>query len=436
MDGSQITEQMLRQAAPNLTAAVPVADRVGTVPRDVPGRQPAGRTEPDEPARPSAPADEGQSSGRRGREHRWILVWVKRLATLAIALVAVVMALVTWDYYVTAPWTRDGRVRVQVASVAPEVSGRITELLVGDNQYVRRGDVLYVIDPFDFEVASHVAKAQVQQRAADLQVKEVQSERRQRLSDLATSPEQQQSFAGSAVQAKAAFEAAQQQEAQAEINLRRTQVRSPVNGYVTNLQMRVGDYAHQGSVNISTIDTDSYWIDGYFEETKLARVCIGDRVEAKLMGYAQPILGHVVSVTRGIGVSDAAAGTQGLPNVNPVFTWVRLAQRVPVRIAIDQVPSGVPLVSGLSATVTIKEDAAGASAQSSSWLGRVVDQVETRVSDVLNGPPARSGCIPATTTERATPESIPADTGNSGATPEQINPGLAPSMNSAPKNGS
>jgi len=358
----------------------------------------------------------------------------KNRRTLAIALIAVVMALVTWDYYVTAPWTRDGRVRVQVASVAPQVSGQITELRVGDDQYVHKGDVLYVIDPFDFEVASSVAKAQAQQRAADLQVKEVQSERRQRLSDLATTPEQQQVFAGSAVQAKAAFEAAQQQEAQAEINLRRTQVRSPVNGYVTNLQMRVGDYAHEGGVNISIIDTDSYWIDGYFEETKLARVCIGDRIEAKLMGYAQPILGHVVSVTRGIGVSDAAAGTQGLPNVNPVFTWVRLAQRVPVRIAIDQVPPGIPLVSGLSATVTIKDEAVDAPTQSSSWLGRAVGQVETRLSDVLNGPPARSGCIPATTTERATPASLPIDAANSGATPEQINPGLAPSMNSAPRN--
>ena len=433
MDGSQVTEQTLRQVAPSLTAPGPIADSVPGVARDAPIIQPATRAELEEPQR-RAPPDEAHSSSRRGPALRWRLACVKRLATLAVGLVAVVMALVTWDYYVTAPWTRDGRVRVQVASVAPQVSGQITELLVGDNQYVHKGDVLYVIDPFDFEVASRVAKTQVQQRAADLQVKEVQSERRQRLSDLATTPEQQQVFAGSAVQAKAAFEAAQQQEAQAEINLRRTRVRSPVNGYVTNLQMRVGDYAHEGGVNISIIDTDSYWIDGYFEETKLARVCIGDRVEAKLMGYAQPILGHVVSVTRGIGVSDAAAGTQGLPNVNPVFTWVRLAQRVPVRIVIDQVPSGVPLVSGLSATVTIKDEAVGANTQSSSWLGRAVGQVETRLSDVLNGPPARSACIPATTTERATPASLPIDAANSGATPEQINPGLAPSMNSAPRN--
>ncbi len=388
--------------------------------------------QPEAVARQRAPLDERRTSGGRRLARRWMLACVKRLTTLAIALVAIVMALMTWDYYVTAPWTRDGRVRVQVASVAPQVSGQITELLVGDNQYVHKGDVLYVIDPFDFEVALRVDKAQVRARAADLQVKQVQSERRQRLSDLATTPEQQQVFAGAAVQAKAAFEAAQQQAAQAEINLRRTQVRSPVNGYVTNLLMRVGDFAHQGGVNVSVIDTDSYWIDGYFEETKLARVCLGDRVEAKLMGYAEPILGHIASVTRGIGVSDAAAGTQGLPNVDPVYTWVRLAQRVPVRIAIDQVPPGTPLVSGLSATVTIKEEPRRANGRS--WRDRAIAAVETRLSDVFNGPPVRPGCIPATTSERAIPESLPVDSAKSGATPEQINPGLAPSINASPRN--
>src|SRR5215470_12007883 len=328
-----------------------------------------------ETAHEPGPITEPSAPRKRNPARRWTVSVVKQLATLGVALLAIVMALVTWDYYVTAPWTRDGRVRVQVASVAPQVSGQITELRVGDNQYVHQGDVLYVIDPFDFAVALREAKAQAQQRAADLQVKQVQSERRQRLTSLSTTPEEQQVFAGAAVQAKAAFDAAQQQVAQAEINLRRTQVRSPVNGYVTNLLMRVGDFAHQGVTNVSVIDTDSYWIDGYFEETKLARVCIGDRVEAKLMGYAQPILGHVATVTRGIGVSDAAGGTQGLPNVNPVYTWVRLAQRVPVRIAIDSVPPGVPLVSGMTATVTIKD---ASDADGRTLFERAIAAVETR----------------------------------------------------------
>jgi len=422
-------EQTAPQVEPSLPAQEPAAGGVPAAERQTPAVQPITvEPQPHETAGQRARS----SRGARALALRWILACFKRLTTLAIAVVAIVMALVTWDYYVTAPWTRDGRVRVQVASVAPQVSGQIIELRVGDNQYVHKGEVLYVIDPFDFEVALQEDRAQLRQKAADLQVKQVQSERRQRLSDLATTPEEQQSFAGSAVQAKAAFEAAQQQVAQAEINLRRTQVRSPVNGYVTNLLMRVGDFAHEGAANISVIDTDSYWIDGYFEETKLARVCIGDRVEAKLMGYAEPILGHVASVTRGIGVSDAAGGTQGLPNVNPVFTWVRLAERVPVRIAIDHVPTGVPLVSGLTATVTIKEGAAGAEGRP--WLDRAVAEVQTRLTDVLRGPPARPGCIPATTTDRAIPEFLPADTAKSADTPEEINPGLAPGIDKSPRN--
>src|SRR5262249_8029002 len=203
------------------------------------------------------------------------------------------------------------------------------------------------------EVAVRSNKAQLQQKAADRQVKEGQSDRRQHLTAIASSPEEQQIYAGAAVQARAAFEAVQHQLAEAGMNLGRTQVRSAVNGYVTNLLIRVGDYAHQGTTNVSIIDTDSYWIDGYFEETKMARICIGDRVEAKLMGYAQPITGHVATVTRGIGVSNAAAGAQGLPNVDAVYTWVRLAQRIPVRIAIDDVPAGIPPLSGLTATVTV-----------------------------------------------------------------------------------
>jgi RND family efflux transporter MFP subunit len=419
------------------TSSVPGETASGSTAAEAPTRpavlEPVARAAPqrNETRRQPAPFAEPPQSGKRIDVRRWLLAIAKRLATLSIALVAVLMALVTWDYYVTAPWTRDGRVRVQVASVAPQVSGQITELRVGDNQYVHKGDILYVIDPFDFEVALGVAKARLQQSAADLQVKQVESERRQKLSNLATTPEQQQVFAGAAVQAKAAFAAAQQQVAQAEINLRRTQVRSPVNGYVTNLLMRVGDYAHEGTASISVIDTDSYWIDAYFEETKMARVCIGDRVEAKLMGYAEPILGHVTSVTRGIGVSDAASGTQGLPNVDPVYTWVRLAQRVPVRIAIDHVPAGTPLVSGLTATITIKAETVGASQY---WPQRAIAEVETRLSDVLFSPPARPGCIPAVTTERAVPESLSVDTARPEATPEQINPGLAPGVTASPRN--
>jgi RND family efflux transporter MFP subunit len=362
---------------------------------------------------------------------RVVLPWTSRLATLVIALIAVLVSILAWGHYVRAPWTRDGRIRAQVASVAPQVSGQITELRIVDNQFVHKGDVLYVIDPFDFEVALRTNTASLKQKAADAQVKELQSERKLHLSDLATTPQEQQIYKGNAIQAKAAFEAAQQQVAQAEINLDRTQVRSPVSGYVTNLLLRVGDYAHQGVTNVSIIDTDSYWVDGYFEETQMARVCVGDRAEAKLMGYSSPIVGHVTTVTRGVSVSNAAAGAQGLPNVDPVYTWVRLAQRVPVRIAIDAVPPDVPLVSGMTATVTIRDDS---DAGQSTRFGRLRREVTTSLSGVFNGPSARPGCIPAITTERGPTQSLPPTQAQPSLTPEEINPGLAPGLNVSPRN--
>ena len=327
---------------------------------------------------------------RNGDVSRTILLLLRNLATAGTAIVAALGAFVTWDLYNAAPWTRDGSVRVQVANVAPQISGQITELRVVDNQFVHKGDILYVIEPFDFQVALRAYKASLQQKIADRDVKELQAERRRRLSDLAETVEDRQVYEGNAIQAKAVVDSAQEQVAQAEINLRRTEVRSPVNGYVTNLLVRVGNYAAQGTSNISIIDTDSFWIDGYFEETKLARLCVGDRAEAKLMGYSSPIIGHVATLTRGVSVSNAAASTQGLPNVDPVYTWVRLAQRVPVRIAIDKVPLGVPLVSGLTATVTIRD---GKDDQSKTLFQRVRADVERSFAGLFGGDP-RPGCIP------------------------------------------
>ena len=156
---------------------------------------------------------------------------------------------------------------------------------------------------------------------------------------------------------EAAVATAKAQLAQARVNLKRTQVRAPVNGTVTNLLLRVGDYATTGTVNLRLIDTDSFWIDGYFEETKMAAIRVGDPAEMALMGYGAPLRGTVESITLGIATANAAPSTQGLPNVDPVYTWVRLAQRVPVRIRIDQVPDGVPLVAGMTATVVVNRGA-------------------------------------------------------------------------------
>jgi RND family efflux transporter MFP subunit len=368
--------------------------------------------------------------GRPGPMARFARETLKTAATLLILVFAVLAALVIWDFYVTAPWTRDGSVRVQVASIAPQVAGQITEVRVVDNQYVHQGDVLYVIDPFDFQVALDTDKAQLRQKAADLQVKRVQAERRQHLSDLATTPEEQQVYVGNAIQAQAAFDAAQQQLAQADINLQRTQVRSPVNGYVTNLLMRVGDYAHAGTTNISVIDADSYWIDGYFEETKMTHVCVGDRAEATLMGYRDPIVGRVQSITRGISVPNAAPSTQGLPNVDPVYTWVRLAQRVPVRIRITDVPAGVPLVSGMTATVTIRSAEAR---ENGGWLRQRLASLADRLGDIFHGRQPSDGCVPRIGDENGAIVTLPTPKPITPLNPEEINPGLAPGTNKSPR---
>ena len=348
-------------------------------------------------------------------------------ASLALAAAAGAAALTVWDYYVLAPWTRDGRIRVQVASVAPQVSGQIVELRVSDNQYVRKGDVLYVIDPFDYRSAFAAARTDVKMRAADLQVKAVQSDRRQHLSDLATTAEQQQLYAGQATQAQAMFEAAEVREAQAEVDLERTEVRSPVDGFVTNLLLRVGDYAHAGASDVSVIDAASYWVDGYFEETKMARVCVGDAVEARLMGYARPILGRVETVTRGISVSDATPGTQSLPSVDPVYTWVRLAQRVPVRIRITEVPAGVPLVSGMTVTVSVR-DGEGRDAREPWWRARY----GAIQAALLGGPEPRPSCLPPAGPEAGAVATLATPEPARPRAPDEVNPGLAPGMAASP----
>jgi RND family efflux transporter MFP subunit len=311
-------------------------------------------TPSDEP-RPGRQEDTKPASGRRRRWNRLL-----RLAATGLVLaLAAVAAYVVWQFYVTAPWTRDGRVRVQVANIAPQVAGTIVELRVADNQEVKKGDVLYVIDPFDYQEAVVSAEAAIKNREADLSVKEAQSARRAALSTVSTSVEEKQQYAGTAKIAEAALETARSQLSQARKNLERTQVRSTVNGRVTNLLLRVGDYAQTGTANIRIIDTDSFWVDGYFEETKMAHIRVGAPAEMALMGYGEPLRGTVESLTLGISTANAATSTQGLPNVDPVYTWVRLAQRVPVRIRIDHVPPEVTLVAGMTATVVVGDGREG-----------------------------------------------------------------------------
>jgi multidrug resistance efflux pump len=275
------------------------------------------------------------------------------LITLAVIAVAVVLGRAMWDAYMGAPWTRDGTVRAYVVTMAPEVAGRIVEFPVADNQFVHKGDLLMVIDPTNFKIAVNLAQAAVQQAQANAQNAEREAKRRQELTTLAVTVEEKQTFASNALASEAQYQQAVANLDQARVNLDRTQIRSPVNGWVTNLLAQLGDYANVAQNIISLVDADSFWVDGYFEETNLEPIRVGDPASVKLMGYSEIVRGHVGSIARGINVANAQPNGQGLANVNPIFTWVRLAQRIPVRIHIDQVPEGVILAAGMTATVQI-----------------------------------------------------------------------------------
>ena len=279
---------------------------------------------------------------------------------------------IIWNHYLTAPWTRDGQVQGYVVDSAPEVSGRILKVNVRDNQAVRVGDVLYEIDPVDFQISVASAEANMALKAADMANKQAQNDRREQLTTLSTSSEEKQSYTATFEMARASYASAVTQLNQSKVNLQRTRVLSPVNGYVTNLQLRAGDYATTGQRNISVVDTDSFWVTGFFEETKLGGIHPGDPAAVALMGYRDTVRGHVESIARGINTPNTAPGSYGLASVDPVFTWVRLAQRIPVRIHVDQVPETVHLSLGLTATVSVGEDAGPSSAHG--FLSRLFTQ--------------------------------------------------------------
>lgn len=275
------------------------------------------------------------------------------LLTAVAVLAAAVMAWAMWQAYMAPPWTRDGTVRVYVVSMAPEVAGRIVQLPVADNQFVRKGDLLMAIDPTDYAISVSMAQAQLNQAKSDMENKQAEARRRQELTTLSTSVEERQTYVTSAAAASATYQNVVSQLAQARVNLERTRIVSPVNGWVTNLEAQLGDYAAVGQKNISVVNADSFWVDGYFEETSLGSIHDGDPATVKLMGFPDIVRGHVQGVARAINVTNAQPDAAGLATVNPVFTWVRLAQRVPVRIHLDEVPPGVRLVAGETADVEI-----------------------------------------------------------------------------------
>ena len=298
------------------------------------------------------------------------------IATLVMLLMAIAAGLHLWNYYMEAPWTRDGRVRSEVTRLATDLSGLVSEVRVQDNQFVKRGELLLTLDRARFVLAVQEAEANLESLRLVMAQKVRDANRANRLNAALAQASREQARADADI-ATANVHQAEVQLAQARLNLARTQVRAPTNGYVTNLNLHVGDYLNAGSPVLALVNSDAFYVAGYFEETKLKHIRVGDRVRVMLMGADAPLFGRVASIANGIQDRELTSSQDGqLANVNPTFQWVRLAQRIPVRIQLDPLPSQVRLVAGQTASVEIipaaspqKASAQGASPQNSSAQG-------------------------------------------------------------------
>jgi multidrug resistance efflux pump len=311
--------------------------------------------------------------------------YLPRLATLVVVLLAFILGWFAWEHYTRAPWTRDARVRADVVTLSADVSGRIVKLGVQDNQHVEKGQLLLEIDPARYTLAVdrskrsvEVAKASLGQSqasivASEALLKQRQSEeqRRRTLKERSAVSGEEWEKASTEVSvaqadllrnqailvlAEANVQLAIAALTQSELDLQRTRVESPVTGFVTNLLTRQGDYATAGGPLLALVDSDSFYVSGYFEETKLPRIAEGDRVDIELMS-GESFGGTVQSIAFAIADRENLPGGRLLANINPSYTWVKLAQRVPVRIKIDDDYAGKNLLrAGTTATVTVLEN--------------------------------------------------------------------------------
>ncbi len=286
----------------------------------------------------------------------------KKIGPVAITLIAVTLALVAggriWYRYQVEPWTPDGRVRADIVQVAPDVAGLVTQLSVINDQPVKQGQVLFQIDPVRYELALRQAEARLESARTTLIQARREAARNHALGNLVANENKEQGSSRVEV-AAAALAQAQVERDEAALNLERTTVRAATDGILSDLNLRVGNYVSAGKPVLALIDSSSFRVEGYFEETKLGRIHVGQTAQVRLMGDDRVLQGKVVSIASGIEDRDRTAGNNLLPNVNPTFSWVRLAQRVPVRVALDGTPDQLGLVAGRTASVTILPEQEG-----------------------------------------------------------------------------
>ena len=272
--------------------------------------------------------------------------------TLILVALAILVAILLWRRYESEPWTRDGHVYADVVRAASDVGGLVTDVEVRDNQFVHKGQLLFVVDRPRYADALAQADAAILSARATLDQARRVAKRDRALGDLVATEAREEDNA----KVETAEAALQQQVAArstAALNLARTAVHASVNGYVTNLSLRPGDFLAAGTQGLAMIDLDSIRVEAYLEETKLKHIRVGDPARMRLMGDHYDMIGHVQSIAGGIADDQRSTTANLLPAVNPTFSWVRLAQRIPVRIHVDRLARGTRLISGRTVTVTI-----------------------------------------------------------------------------------
>jgi RND family efflux transporter MFP subunit len=273
--------------------------------------------------------------------------------TLVMVTMAGLLGWHLWDYYMNAPWTRDGKIRADVVRLAPDVSGLVSEVLVHDNQDIKQGDVIFRIDQARYKLALQQAEAKLASSKAALDMANRDLTRYRKLNDTTVTQQKMEQIETTTMQAEATYRQAELDHDLASLNLERSSVKAPVNGVITNFSLQPGDYVTTGSAVTALVDTDSFYVSGFFEEKMLERINIGDPVVIDVMGSKLKLKGQVEGIAGGIEDRERSDSTSLLANVSPTFNWVRLAQRVPVRVKLEDVPQGVHLVAGRTVSVSV-----------------------------------------------------------------------------------
>lgn len=273
--------------------------------------------------------------------------------TLLLVLLAAIAVFKAWAFYTESPWTRDAKFTADVVAIAPDVSGLLTDVPITDNQLVKQGQILMVIDQPRYQQALAEANADVAYYQTLAAEKKREAGRRVRLGIQAMSQEEidQSNNVLQTVQHQLAKAIAVRDLAQ--LDLERTTVRAPADGWVTNLNVHAGEFITRGSTAVALVKKNSFYVIAYLEETKLEGLSKGDRAEITPLGSNRIMHGTVDSLAAAVNNSSSTPNSKGLASIDSNLEWVRLAQRVPVKIILDEKDEQHSYPAGTTATVVI-----------------------------------------------------------------------------------